>query len=80
LLAPFNFNDVFIPQIYAIPIEVAAILLVYFGTALTAKVPFRITVGEYVFLTHFQILVIPIPLTAQIRTMQATAMEIADRL
>ena len=51
LLAPFNFNDVFIPHIYALPIEVAAILLVYFLVrALSAKVPFRIHQPVNVFL------------------------------
>jgi membrane-bound metal-dependent hydrolase YbcI (DUF457 family) len=40
LLAPFNFNDVFIPQIYALPIEVAAILLVYFWYSINSKSSF----------------------------------------
>jgi hypothetical protein len=31
LFAPFSFHDVFIPQIYALPIEGAAMLLVYLG-------------------------------------------------
>jgi len=37
LLAPFNFNDVFIPHIYALPIEGAAILLVYFWYSINSK-------------------------------------------
>jgi hypothetical protein len=37
LLAPLNFNDVFIPQIYALPIEGAAILLVYFWYSINSK-------------------------------------------
>jgi hypothetical protein len=37
LLAPFNFNDVFIPQIYALPIEGSAILLVYFWYSISSK-------------------------------------------
>ncbi len=37
LLAPFNFNDVLIPHIYALPIEVAAILLVYFWYGIKSK-------------------------------------------
>jgi hypothetical protein len=38
LFAPFNFHDVFIPRIYALPIEGAAMLLVYLGyTAVTSK-------------------------------------------
>ena len=37
LLAPFNFNDVLIPHIYALPIEVAAILLVYFWYSIKSK-------------------------------------------
>jgi hypothetical protein len=37
LLAPFNFNDVFIPQIYALPIEGAAILLLYFWYSINSK-------------------------------------------
>ena len=36
-LAPFNFNDVFIPHIYALPIEGAAILLVYFWYSFNSK-------------------------------------------
>ncbi|MDP9287940.1 MAG: hypothetical protein M3P08_07060 [Thermoproteota archaeon] len=37
LLAPFSFSDFFIPQIYAIPIEGAAILLVYLVYSATNK-------------------------------------------
>jgi hypothetical protein len=37
LLAPFNFNDVLIPHIYALPIEVAAILLAYFWYSIKSK-------------------------------------------
>jgi hypothetical protein len=37
LLAPFRFNDVFIPQIYALPIEGAAILLVYYWYSINGK-------------------------------------------
>jgi hypothetical protein len=37
LLAPLNFNDVFIPHIYALPIEGAAILLVYFWYSINSK-------------------------------------------
>ncbi|MGB7956258.1 MAG: metal-dependent hydrolase [Candidatus Nitrosopolaris sp.] len=40
LLAPFNFNNVFIPQIYGLPIEVAAILLVYFWYSINSKSTF----------------------------------------
>jgi LexA-binding, inner membrane-associated putative hydrolase len=35
LFAPFNFNDVLVPQIYALPIEGAAILLVYLVYAIS---------------------------------------------
>jgi hypothetical protein len=37
LLAPFNFNDVLIPHIYALPIQGAAILLVYFWYGIKSK-------------------------------------------
>ena len=37
LLAPLNFSDVFIPHIYALPIEGAAILLVYFWYRINSK-------------------------------------------
>jgi hypothetical protein len=37
LLAPFSFKDVFIPKIFALPIEGAAILLVYFWYRISSK-------------------------------------------
>jgi hypothetical protein len=37
LLAPFNFHDIFIPPIYALPIEGSAILLVYFWYSISSK-------------------------------------------
>ncbi|HET7147748.1 MAG TPA: metal-dependent hydrolase [Candidatus Nitrosopolaris sp.] len=37
LLAPFSFKDVFIPQIFALPLEGAAILLVYFWYRINSK-------------------------------------------
>jgi hypothetical protein len=37
LFAPFNFHDVLIPQIYALPIEGAAILLVYLVYSITNR-------------------------------------------
>jgi hypothetical protein len=37
LLAPFNFHEVLIPQIYGLPIEGAAILMVYLWYAITHK-------------------------------------------
>jgi hypothetical protein len=37
LLAPFSFSDIFIPQVYALPIEGAAILLVYFWYRISSK-------------------------------------------
>jgi hypothetical protein len=40
LLAPFNFHDVLIPQIYALPLEGAAMLLVYLGYTATNKRPY----------------------------------------
>jgi hypothetical protein len=39
LFAPFNFHDMLIPQIYALPLEGAAMLLVYLGYAATDKRP-----------------------------------------
>ena len=37
LLAPFNFNGIFIPQIYALPIEGSAIIAVYFWYCIISK-------------------------------------------
>lgn len=37
LLAPFNFSDVFIPQMYALPIEGVGILIVYLWYSVTAS-------------------------------------------
>ena len=37
LLAPFIFTDYFIPQIYALPIEGAAVLLVYLSFTTLSK-------------------------------------------
>jgi hypothetical protein len=37
MLAPLIFSDFFIPQIYALPIEAAAILLVYLGYIILSK-------------------------------------------
>ena len=37
LLAPFIFSDFFIPQIYALPIEGAAVLLVYLSFTTLSK-------------------------------------------
>jgi hypothetical protein len=37
LLAPFNFSDVFIPQMYALPIEGVGILIVYLWYSVTAR-------------------------------------------
>jgi hypothetical protein len=37
LFAPFTFSDILIPQVYAIPIEVAAILLVYSWFSINEK-------------------------------------------
>ena len=37
LLAPFSFSDIFIPQVYALPIEGAAVLLVYSSFSISEK-------------------------------------------
>jgi membrane-bound metal-dependent hydrolase YbcI (DUF457 family) len=37
LLAPFNFEDILIPKIYALPIEGLSILLVYLGYTILAR-------------------------------------------
>jgi hypothetical protein len=37
LFAPFSFSDIFIPQVYALPIEGAAVLLVYSRFSISEK-------------------------------------------